>query len=185
MTQFNNHTDLIDALVGLEVGSNTYAARHFRDEVLTGTQESYEALFDRDLTLPIETRYLVALYASLLSNAKELSEHYLAQIQSEISSKRISKRISEGINEAIDEKTLQAVLNNDLSQISDPALKAILLFTRTLTLNPIEGDQNALLSLQNAGISTPDSITIAQLIAFLSYQIRLVTGLKAMKSLEG
>ena len=181
MTQFNNHTDLIDALVGLEVGSNTYAARHFRDEVLTGTQESYEALFDRDLTLPIETRYLVALYASLLSNAKELSEHYLAQIQSEISSKRISKRISEGINEAIDEKTLQAVL----SQISDPALKAILLFTRTLTLNPIEGDQNALLSLQNAGISTPDSITIAQLIAFLSYQIRLVTGLKAMKSLEG
>ena len=181
MTQFNNHTDLIDALVGLEVGSNTYAARHFRDEVLTGTQESYEALFDRDLTLPIETRYLVALYASLLSNAKELSEHYLAQIQSEIS----SKGISEGINEAIDEKTLQAVLNNDLSQISDPALKAILLFTRTLTLNPIEGDQNALLSLQNAGISTPDSITIAQLIAFLSYQIRLVTGLKAMKSLEG
>ncbi len=181
MTQFNNHTDLIDALVGLEVGSNTYAARHFRDEVLTGTQESYEALFDRDLTLPIETRYLVALYASLLSNAKELSEHYLAQIQSEVS----SKGISEGINEAIDEKTLQAVLNNDLSQISDPALKAILLFTRTLTLNPIEGDQNALLSLQNAGISTPDSITIAQLIAFLSYQIRLVTGLKAMKSLEG
>ena len=181
MTQFNNHTDLIDALVGLEVGSNTYAARHFRDEVLTGTQESYEALFDRDLTLPIETRYLVALYASLLSNAKELSAHYLAQIQSEIS----SKRISEGISEAVDKKTLQAVLNNDLSQISDPALKAILLFTRTLTLNPIEGDQNALLSLQNAGISTPDSITIAQLIAFLSYQIRLVTGLKAMKSLEG
>lgn len=170
MTQssLNHDVDLIDALVGLEVGSNTYAARHFRNEVLTGTQESYDAIFNEDLSLALSTRWLVALYASQLSSAKELTEHYLEQAN----------------REKIDEVSLQAVLNDDLSLLTDTALKAILTFTRTLTLNPIEGDKNALLALTNAGISTPDSIALAQLIAFLSYQIRLVSGLKAMKSLE-
>lgn len=167
-SSFNHDVDLIDTLVGLQVGSNTYAARHFRDEVLTGTQESYEAIFNEELTLALSTRWLVALYASQLSNAKELSEHYLEQ----------ANRAN------TDEISLQAVLNDDLSLLTNTALKSILIFTRTLILNPLKGDRDALLALKNAGISTPDCITVAQLIAFLSYQIRLVAGLKAMKSLE-
>ena len=44
--------------------------------------------------------------------------------------------------------------------------------------------RSALLALPAAGISTPAVVALSQLIAFLSYQVRLVAGLKAMKASE-
>ena len=40
-------------------------------------------------------------------------------------------------------------------------------------------------TLPAAGVSTPAVVTLSQLIAFLSYQTRLVAGLVAMKAAEG
>jgi uncharacterized protein YciW len=63
-------------------------------------------------------------------------------------------------------------------------LHTILKFTHTLITDPVTADRQALLALPQAGLSTPEVVTLAQLIAFVSYQVRLVAGLKAMKSLE-
>lgn len=163
-----NNVDLIDTLLKLNPTGNTYRARHFRDNICQSTQASYEALFSDQLHLPLQTRWLVALYAAQLTQSHELTRHYL----------------NEAEDTGVIEEALQAVLQDDLDLIVDPTLYAILHFTRTLTLKPIEGDQSALLALENAGITTEDCIALAQLIAFLSYQIRLVTGLKAMQALE-
>ncbi|MGD7513504.1 hypothetical protein ACQCQE_25270, partial [Ralstonia pseudosolanacearum] len=46
---------------------------------------------------------------------------------------------------------------------------------------PIDGDRDALLRLPAAGLATPDVVTLSQLIAFLSYQTRLVAGLRALR----
>lgn len=163
-----NNVDLIDTLLKLNPTGSTYRARHFRDNICQSTQASYEALFSDQLHLPLQTRWLVALYAAQLTQSHELTRHYL----------------NEAEDTGVIEEALQAVLQDDLDLIVDPTLYAILHFTRTLTLKPIEGDQSALLALENAGITTEDCIALAQLIAFLSYQIRLVTGLKAMQALE-
>lgn len=163
-----NNVDLIDTLLKLNPTGSTYRARHFRDNICQSTQASYEALFSDQLHLPLQTRWLVALYAAQLTQSHELTRHYL----------------NEAEDTGVIEEALQAVLQDDLDLIADPTLYAILHFTRTLTLKPIEGDQSALLALENAGITTEDCIALAQLIAFLSYQIRLVTGLKAMQALE-
>ncbi len=168
MSIAQDNIDLIDSLLGLNSGSDTYAARHFRDEVLTGTQASYEAVFGDKLSLPLSTRLLVAVYTSKLSKAEELTQHYVAQAE------------KENVNSA----WLQAVLNDDLSAIDDATVKAMLTYTNTLTLNPIAGDKAALQTLEQSGVSVPDCVALAQLIAFLSYQVRLVTGLKAMQALE-
>lgn len=160
--------DLINSLLELDSKNNLYQARQFRDQVLLGTQASYDAIFGPQLSLPLSTRYLIAIYASQLSEASTLTQHYIKQ--------------AEIIEEA--NRWLPAIIKDDLSLITDPKLQEMLIFTRALTLNPIEGDKTALLALENAGISVPDCIAIAQLIAFLSYQIRLVTGLKAMQALE-
>lgn len=163
-----NNVDLIDTLLKLNPTGSTYRARHFRDNICQSTQTSYETLFGDQLHLPLQTRWLVALYAAQLTQSHELTHHYL----------------NEAEDTGVTEEALQAVLQDDLDLIADPTLYAILHFTRTLTLKPIEGDQSALLALENAGITTEDCIALAQLIAFLSYQIRLVTGLKAMQALE-
>ncbi|RMV27783.1 hypothetical protein ALP14_01174, partial [Pseudomonas amygdali pv. myricae] len=66
--------------------------------------------------------------------------------------------------------------------LEDPRLAAILRFTRTLIESPVHGDQSALQALQHEGLSTAEIVVLAQLIAFLSYQVRLAAGLDALKS---
>ncbi len=160
--------DLIDTLVGLDPQGSTYAARHFRTKVLNGTQASYDALFSPALGLSLTYRWLVALYASRLSGANELAEHYLEQARAN----------------NVEESLIEAVESGQLDGVNDNILESILLFTRKLIQKPIEGDQAALLELKQVGVATPDIVALAQLIAFLSYQIRLVAGLKAMQALE-
>ncbi|WP_458869764.1 hypothetical protein, partial [Enterococcus faecium] len=61
-------------------------------------------------------------------------------------------------------------------------LRAMLVFTRALTQRPVEGDRAAIEKLPAAGISTPAVVALSQLIAFVSYQLRVVAGLKAMRA---
>lgn len=161
-------TDLIDTLLNLSPSSSTYQARHFREKVVNGTQASYDAIFSSKVNLNLAWRYLVAVYACQLSKAPELEQHYLAQAKAQ----------------GIAEEWLVAVKNEQLDTIADEQLKAILVFTSKLIVKPVEGDQEAILALKKVGISTPDIVALGQLIAFLSYQVRLFAGLKAMQALE-
>ena len=164
----SDSTDLIDTLLGLDPQGSTHEARHFRTKVLKGTQASYDALFSPRLGLSLTYRWLVALYASRLSGANELAEHYLEQAR----------------DHNVPESLVEAVESGQLDGVNDNVLEAILLFTRKLVQKPVEGDKEALLALKQVGVATPDIVALAQLIAFLSYQIRLVAGLKAMQALE-
>ena len=166
----SNHesTDLIDTLLRLETSSTTYQARHFREKVVKGTQDSYEAIFSEQVKLNLAWRYLVAVYASQLSKATELEQHYVTQAK------------AQGISDAY----LSAVQQGQLEAIDNAQLKAILDFTAKLIVKPVEGDQEAILSLKEVGVSTPDIVALGQLIAFLSYQVRLFAGLKAIQVLE-
>lgn len=161
-------TDLIDTLLNLSPSSSTYQARHFREKVVKGTQASYEAIFSSKVNLNLAWRYLVAAYACQLSKAAELEQHYLVQAKAQ----------------GVSEELLVAVRNERLDDIQDEQLKAILVFTAKLIVKPVEGDQEAILALKNVGISTPDIVALGQLIAFLSYQVRLFAGLKAVQALE-
>ncbi len=159
--------DLIDQLVGLADGDALYAVRHQRGKVVAATQGSLQALFDPALPgLPLAERLAVAVYACRLTPAPELAAYYLERLQ------------AEGADPAL----LDAVHGN--RPAGTPRLAAILEFTRKLIENPVEGDEAALKTLPAAGLSTPAVVALSQLIAFLSYQVRLVAGLKAMKSLE-
>ena len=160
--------DLIDRLLNLHPDSPTYQARHFREKARQGTQDSYDTLFSPDLSLPLASRWLIALYASALSQAQELRDHYRSQ----------------ALTHGMGEKVVQAVQDGAMDGIDDAQLKAMLLFTKKLIEKPIEGDQAALLELKAAGLTTPQVIIVAQLIAFLSYQTRLVAGLKALRNAE-
>ncbi|WP_172839829.1 CMD domain-containing protein, partial [Variovorax paradoxus] len=68
---------------------------------------------------------------------------------------------------------------------ADARLQAVLAFTRTLTDHPVEGDREALLKLPAAGLATPEVVALAQLIAFVAYQVRVVAGLQALAALGG
>jgi CMD domain protein len=167
-----NSTDLVDRIAGLAPdgpGSATHALRHRRDKVVAATQGSYDALFDPALPgLSLRERLLVALSACRLTPAPALAAHYRARLQ------------AEGADAAL----IEAVAGGTTHGIGDARLQALLSFTRALIERPVEGDRAALHSLPRAGLSTPAVVALAQLIAFVSYQTRLVAGLQAMRRLE-
>ncbi|HWV05498.1 CMD domain protein [Ralstonia sp.] len=167
---FTPAQDVVDQIADLGDGSPTHALRHTREKVASATQGSYEALFDAALPgLTLGERLLVALYACRLTPAPELAEHYRARLA----------------NTPVNTDVLQAVDHGDIDTLTDARLRAILTFTRTLVERPIEGDRDALLRLPAAGLATADVVTLAQLIAFLSYQTRLVAGLRALREAAG
>jgi uncharacterized peroxidase-related enzyme len=65
---------------------------------------------------------------------------------------------------------------------STPALPAMLTWAGLLTTDPRRGDREALQTLRAAGLADPAIVALAQLVAFLSYQTRVVAGLVAMEA---
>lgn len=78
---------------------------------------------------------------------------------------------------------MAAVEEDALHTLGQPRLEAILGFTRTLVLDPVAGDRTALEQLLAAGLAPVDVVTLGQLIAFISYQVRLAAGLSALQAL--
>ena len=165
--------DVIDLMAGLAPGSALYILRHQRDKVASATQGSYDAMFDAAVEgLSVSERLLVALYACSLSQAAELSDHYRSRL--------VALKVDPGLLamcESVDE-------SQGAAAASEPRLRAMLTFTHTLITHPIAGDKPALMKLAEAELTTPAIVALAQLIAFLSYQLRVVVGLKAMKAVE-
>lgn len=147
--------DVLNRLL-LADDSPVRALRDQRAKVVSATEGSYQALFDPDLPggLSLEERLQVALYACELTPQAQLAAHYRERLQA-LSVEPASER-----------------------------LKLILDFTRTLVLAPVEGDRQALTRLLDAGLTPVDVVTLGQLIAFISYQVRLAIGLTALQALE-
>ena len=165
----NPSDDVIDQIVPLSAGQSTWAVRHERAKVVASTQGSYEAMFSSAVTgISVTERLLVALHACRLSNADSLATHYRVQLE--------SSHADRSLIEVVDSKASQTNF--------DARLKIILHFTSTLILRPLEGDKQAIDALVAAGLSTPAIVALGQLIAFLSYQIRMTAGLQAMAALE-
>jgi len=58
----------------------------------------------------------------------------------------------------------------------------MLRFAAALTTDPRRGDRAALDALRRAGLGDAAIVALAQLVAFLSYQLRVVAGLRAMRA---
>ena len=161
-------TDLIDSLV-LSEASPLREIRQARSKVTLATQASHDTLFAADLAgnLSVETRLLVALYGSALSRQNQLAAYYRERLQA--------------LN--VPAVLLTAVEQDDLNATDDAQLRQVLGYTRTLIVAPKEGDRAALDALREAGLSPLDAVTLAQLIAFISYQVRLTAGLAALQAL--
>lgn len=158
--------DTIDQAAGLSAEASLYALRRHRAKVVDATQRSHDLFFAPDaqgLTLP--ERCLVAAYACHLSGATELARHY-DQL---------------GADSGVSDDLARAAVSDAPDAVGEPRLRQILRFTRALIINPVEGEQAQIEALRQAGIADADIVTLAQLIGFVSYQLRVVAGLQAMQ----
>ena len=158
MTDISNDADVIDRAAGLAPGDPLHAARRFRAKVVEATQASHDALLHEPVPgLSSEDRLRVAAHVCEVAGATSLAQHY------------------------------EALLAEAPGLVAppSPALPAMLRFATTLTTDPRLGDLAALAPLKDAGLGDAAIVALAQLIAFLSYQLRVVAGLKAMREPHG
>jgi len=162
--------DLVDACVPLAPGQPTHAVRHSRAKVVAATQASHDGLFSPEVAgISVAERLAVALLACRLSQVPALAQHYRGMLQAE----------------GGDAPAWVAAIDGAHGQAGvPPRLATMLGFTAKLIERPIEGDRAAVQALVQAGLTPPAIVALAQLIAFLSYQVRLVVGLQAMVAAE-
>ena len=145
--------DVIDQAVGLQPDDRLYQSRRFRSTAIEHTQASHDALlFDAVEGLSVADRLRVAVAVCEAGQATALAQHY-------------------------------QTLLNDPARAADStslATAAMHQWALTLTLEPRRGDQAALMALKAAGLSDAAVVALAQLVAFLSYQTRVVAGLRAL-----
>lgn len=145
--------DVIDRAAGLAPGDPLHAARRIRAKVVEATQASHDALLQQPLDgLSTEDRVRVAARVCTIAGAPMLARHY--------------------------EALLAAAPGRDAPP--SPALPAMLDFAAALTTDPRQGDRAAIEALRRAGLGDAAIVALAQLVAFLSYQLRVVAGLQAM-----
>ena len=157
-TDTSSAADVIDRAAGLTAGDPLHAARRFRAKVVEATQASHDALIYEPVPgLSTEDRLRVAARVCTVAGATTLLRHY---------------------------ETLLAKAP-DAGAPPSPALPAMLRFAATLTTDPRQGDRAALEPLKAAGLGDAAIVALAQLVAFLSYQLRVVAGLRAMREPQG
>ncbi|MFM0370384.1 CMD domain protein [Paraburkholderia aspalathi] len=161
--------DTIDTLAGLQAGSPLAAIRHARDKVALHTQRSEDALFDPALPdLSLQERLFAAWYAARLSLASDLADAYAAKL----------------IPLGAQPTAFDAIEAGTLDSATDARLIAILSHVKLLTIKPVEARPEHLQTLQQAGITTRGIVALSQLIAFVTYQLRVVAGLKALRAAQ-
>ncbi|MDQ2736502.1 MAG: CMD domain protein [Pseudomonadota bacterium] len=149
----DNTLDVIDHAAGLAPDDPLHAARRFRAKVVEASQASHDALLQQPVQgLSTADRLRVAQHVCTVAGATSLAQHYAETLASA----------------------------PDCDAPPSPSLPAMLSFAAKLTTDPRLGDRAAIEALRLAGLGDAAIVALAQLVAFMSYQLRVVAGLKAI-----
>ena len=160
----NGGTDILNMLAGIAEGSPLAELRLQRAAATRHTQGSYEALFgDHPATAVSPTeRFAASLRVSLLHDEPVFVDHFA----------RLLREATGGTDAVV-----AAVSGWPESTGLPGRLAAILEHVELLVLNPGAARPSDLAALLAAGLGAPEIVTVSQLIAFTSYQIRVFVGL--------
>jgi CMD domain protein len=191
--------DVIDTLAGIAPGSPLDGVRRTRRPVAREhAQKSYESLFapaEFGDFGPLE-RYAVAVFIAGLHGEDAIKGFYSEKLRSSAATDATRDALDAEIAAAKTHGPYGAFPKGPLSKedtkgpvhrVSQGHLEALglrlaaaLEHVHMLVFHPRDADARSLQSLLDAGWSTTEIVTLSQLVAFLSFQIRVVAGLKVL-----
>jgi CMD domain protein len=188
--------DIIDRLVAIEPGSRLDQIRAVRPQARENTQKSYLALFQPvDFGgFPLTERLAVAAFVAGVHREPASTAFYAAEISS--SEPDLADIVAEEAKRGAVQGPYGHYPAGPLSSEDKPGiayrveeshrkrlgerLAAGFEHAHLLVFHPRDASQEALSALLKAGWSTTDIVTLSQLVAYLSFQIRVVTGLREL-----
>ncbi len=190
--------DVIDTMVGIMPGSALDAIRNRRLQAREQAQASYRALFMPEIPGGMSTteRFAVAVFITGLHGGAETMAFYVAGLAASGASREIRRAIDTAIAAAKGQGPYGSYPAGPLSREDSPGpihrvaaeirgtlgsrLAAAFDHMHLLVFHPRDAAPAALHALLDAGWSTTDIVTLSQIAAFLSFQIRVVAGLRVL-----
>ena len=190
--------DVIDALVGIVPGSPLDAIRARRPEARTHAQATYRALFAPEVPgdVTAQERFAVGSFVTGLHGGAAIASFYAAGLAASGASPALREAVAAAIAEAraqgpygrypagplSREDTAGPVyrVGAETHRALGPRLAAAFEHVHLLVFHPRDATPVALQALLDAGWSTTDIVTLSQIVAFLSFQIRVVAGLRTL-----
>jgi CMD domain protein len=192
--------DVIDTLAGIEPGSPLDAIRNQRLQARQHAQASYDSLFKprSEADASRLERIAIACFVAGLHGRPEVETFYgtalaeagapaawkgaLATAVTAARGQGPYGHYPKGPLSAEDKPGPVFKLGASELGVLGPRLAAALEHTHMLVLHPRDAAPSYLQALIDAGWSTTGIVVISQLVAFLSYQIRVVAGLRVLKA---
>jgi CMD domain protein len=188
--------DVIDQLAGIAAGSPLDTIRARRQVARDHAQRSFVALFEpADFAgVPARERWAVAAFVAGLHAEPATSEFYAAKLAAADGAiaAAVKAEIARGRTQGPYGSYPAGPLSREdttgpIYRVSDEArrvlgarLAAAFEHVHMLVFHLRDSNSAALQALLDAGWSTDDIVTLSQLVAFLSFQIRTVGGLRAL-----
>ena len=183
--------DVVDHLAGIAPGTPLDALRHRRPQARTNAQATYAALFEPAepgaFTRP--ERRSVARFVAQLHHQPGIAAFYGASgIAAFSGDSGVPAPTADGpyghyppgVLTAEDQPGPDWRVPPDLRATLGPRLAAAFEHAHLLVLHPRDARPIALQALLDAGWAEDGIVTLSQLVAFLSYQIRAVAGLRTL-----
>jgi CMD domain protein len=190
--------DVIDALVGIAPGSPLDAIRARRPEARAHAQATYRALFapDKPGNVTAQERFALGAFVAGLHDAAAIVAAYAERLSESGAPAALKDALDAAVAEAKTSGPYGRYPAGPLSREDTagasyrvgaatrrtlgPRLVAAFEHTHMLVFHPRDATPAALQALLDAGWATTDIVTLSQIVAFLSFQIRVVAGLRTL-----
>lgn len=197
-------TDIINTLAGIAAQDPLDELRNHRTQAKDNAQLSFEALLEPEETgeFSHRDRYAVAAFTAGLLGAPAAEEFYrdLLRDEDEVASWAIAELLDEALLELDSQSKVRGpygtfesaalagenvvgpwlTVGKKSIEVLGPLLAAGLEFTHLLVLHPRDSRPEHMALLLDAGWDEDTIVTLAQLVSFLNFQIRISTGLTAL-----
>ncbi|WP_104088759.1 CMD domain protein [Arthrobacter sp. GMC3] len=198
MTSTISVTDAVDTILGTSPGSALDLLRRRRPVTRENTQASYLALFHADELddASLSERFAVATFVASLHSHVEAAEFYGEGLNGNDSDRNLRVAVLESAVSGAaqgpygdyreiglrseNQPGLRWQIPEAISGALGTRLSAALEHAHLLVFRPRESSPAALHSLVEAGWSTTGIVTLSQLVAFLAYQLRVISGLQVL-----
>ena len=191
--------DVVDTLVGIRPGSALDAIRARRPDARAHAQASYRALFAPVApdAMSVVERFAVAAFVIGLHGEATMTAFYAAGLEASGASPGLRQAAAAAVAEGkVSAGPYGSYPPGPLSHENvggpiyrasgatraelGPRLAAAFEHAHLLVFHPRDANAPALQALLDAGWVATGIVTLSQLVAFLAFQVRLVTGLRVL-----
>lgn len=193
--------DVIDSLAGISPGTPLDAIRANRAAARENAQKSWLALFapEHPGTVTLAERFTLAAFVVGLHRDDEIAAFYrhglaehakpelVASLDDEIRRGETTGPYGRFPPGPLSREDSPGIVHRVVAgnrKVLGERLSAGLEHAHLLVFRPREASAAALQGLLDAGWSTTDIVTLSQLVAFLSFQVRVATGFRALAAAQ-